>query len=103
MPPPGKNRGFAFAPPPPPYTTPTRDITADHPIERAAGEDVLHALGRHPGDVDVALGQALGFGRLHALGDPSLEFFDGFTANGELDQMKRHGPSNLPVARCPIN
>jgi hypothetical protein len=28
---------------------------------------------------------------LHALGDPALEFLDGFAANGKLDEMKRHG------------
>jgi hypothetical protein len=27
---------------------------------------------------------------LHALGDPALEFLDGFAADGKLDEMKRH-------------
>jgi hypothetical protein len=35
--------------------------------------------------------QALLLGGLHALGDPALEFLDGFAADGELDEMKRHG------------
>jgi hypothetical protein len=28
---------------------------------------------------------------LHALADPALELFDGFAADGKLDEMKRHG------------
>jgi hypothetical protein len=28
---------------------------------------------------------------LQALGDPALEFLDGFAADGKLDEMKRHG------------
>ena len=52
--------------------------------------NLLAALRRHPGDVNVMGRQALFLGGLHALGDPALEFLDGLAADGKLDEMKRH-------------
>jgi hypothetical protein len=36
-------------------------------------------------------GQAVLLGLQGTLGHPALELFDGLAANGELDEMKRHG------------
>src|SRR5436190_5054433 len=55
---------------------PRGDLASDHPIKRAAGEDFILALGRHPRDVDMPLGQALFLGRRHSFGNPLLEFPD---------------------------
>ena len=52
------------------------DFALDHPIERAAGEEFLVALRRHPRDVDVTKRQALFLGGRHAFGNPALEFLD---------------------------
>ena len=68
-----------------------RDFPPDDPIKRAARQQFFAAFRRHPGDMNMMTRQAFLLRGLHALGDPALEFLDGFAANGELDKMKRHG------------
>ena len=66
------------------------DFATDDPIERAAGEHLLDALGRHPGDMDMMGRLALLFGSLHPFGNPLLQVLDGIATDAKLDQMKRH-------------
>jgi hypothetical protein len=66
------------------------DFAANDPIDRAARQQFLDALGRHPRDVDVMGRLAFAFGDLDAVGDPAFEILDGFGADRKLDQMERH-------------
>jgi hypothetical protein len=67
-----------------------RDFSPDHPVKRATRQQFLAALRRHPRDMNVMTRQTPLLRGQHALGDPAFEFLDGFAADGELDEMKRH-------------
>src|SRR5262249_16735198 len=61
------------------------DLTLDDPIEGAAADELVAALGHHAGRVEMAAALA------HALLDPFLELGDRLDPDAELDQMQRHG------------
>src|SRR6202000_194269 len=64
------------------------DLAADHPIERAPGEDLLRSLRCHPRG--LVLGKTVFLGGPHPCGDPFLQFLDGIAADGKLDDVKWH-------------
>ena len=66
------------------------DFAADHPVQRAAGQQFLDAFRHHAGDVNVPRRQTALPGLQRPFGDPTLEVFDGLAANGKFDEMKRH-------------
>ena len=67
------------------------DLALDHPIERAAVDELVGALRHHPGGVDV-LGLLAGlFLLLQPLLDPVLEVLDRVAADAELEEMQWHG------------
>src|SRR5215510_9554813 len=67
---------------------PAGHLAADHPVERAAVDEFLGALGDHAGAMQV-LG-LLAAGAPALLADPSLQILDRVTAHAELDEMQRH-------------
>ena len=67
------------------------DLPLDHPVERAAVEQFVATLRRHPRRVDM-------LGRLpalaldgHALRDPVFEIGNGLGADAELEEVEGHG------------
>ncbi len=69
---------------------PAGDLAADHPIQRAAVDQLVRALRHHARAVDVlGLFAALSF-LLELLPDPVFEVANGIGADAELDEMKGH-------------
>ena len=71
-------------------------LPADHPVERAAADDLVGALGHHARGVDV-----LGLLAARApalLLDPVLEVLDRVAADAELDEMQCHADTVLPLS-----
>src|SRR5262245_5053860 len=69
---------------------PTRDLAADHPVERAAVAQLVGALGHHARPVHVLEREPALPALLELLADPILEFSDRVTADAKLDEMKGH-------------
>src|SRR5262245_57916684 len=66
------------------------DLTADHPIERAAVAQFVGALGHHTRPVHVLAREAAFPALLELLANPILEVLDGVATNAKLDEMKGH-------------
>jgi hypothetical protein len=70
---------------------PAHDLSADHPVERAAVDDLGSALGRHAGGV-IALARARppagALARLELLLDPVLKIPNGVAADAKFDEVK---------------
>src|SRR5581483_6228742 len=70
---------------------PHRDLALDHPIERAAVQQLVLPLRRHARNMHQLRGlhpPLLLFAQ--PLGLPVREVFDGVAADAELDEMQRH-------------
>jgi hypothetical protein len=68
----------------------THDLTADHPIERAAVAQFVRALGHHARAVHVLARESAFPALLKLLPDPVLEILDGVASDAKLDEMKSH-------------
>src|SRR5580700_10121942 len=78
---------------------PAHDLAADHPVERAADDDLVGTLGHHAGGV-VALALARArLARRELLLDPVLQVLDGIAADTELDEMQHGGLPRQAVMR----
>ena len=75
---------------------PAHDLTADHPIKRAAVEQLVGTLGNHARPVQVLARQAALLAVLEPRADPGLELPDGVTADAKLDEMKCHEDDTDP-------
>src|SRR5262245_22961030 len=67
---------------------PASHLATDHPVERAAVDELVGALGNHAGAMQV-LG-LLAAGAPALLADPILQILDRVTADAELDEMQCH-------------
>ena len=66
------------------------DLTADHPIERAAVAQLVRAFGRHARAMHVLARESAFPALLKLLPDPILEILDGVAADAKLDEMQSH-------------
>ena len=80
------------------------DLAADHPVDRAAVENLLGALGHHARGVDVlGLLDAALLLLVQLRADPVLEVLDRVGADAELDEMKRHVSSHSFIGSIVIS
>src|SRR5438067_2618024 len=72
-----------------------QDLPADHPIERAAGDQLGGALGHHAGGMPMLERQLAPFLLLQFLADPVAQIPDAVAADAKLDEMQGHARSAL--------
>src|SRR5262249_31913664 len=69
---------------------PAGNLAADHPVERAAVDQLIGALGHHAGAMHVLAGKAALLAVLEPLADPLLEVLDRVATDAKLDEIEGH-------------